>query len=474
MNKTVYKLVVCVLAAATVASPAAAQAAPEEPTDIESVQAVAADTQQAIAPAAGEAAEDALSAESTEGPTQVEVLADDEEDLPVAGDDEPTGPGDDSDEDVAGPDYTGWVDEDGVPCTVADAAGWVDEGVAARSKFFYDSATNAWYWTEADGSVSRNHDAFVPLDNSVAGTAWETATDEWRSANGKWVRLGADGAMVKGVSTIGDDQWYFDEVTGAMQYGFRLVTDGGGARWVFYDYTTGKMARGEKVIDGNHGDESGWMYFDPETGGATYGWFELPDGDGATKWVYYDEVTGRMRYGSIMVDGKPYFLDPVTGARQGRDAMVSRLLATCASQNGITDGYRYQNAAIDAGSTFNYMGPCTAYVWWCFNEAGLKYQFMDGAATTYPHDVRDWYTARGAFREKGSYTPQPGDIWITDNPGGRPFAGASATHAGIVDHVSSDGVYIYCWEHVNGYVHLVTERYDHGTLVGYACPFYNS
>ena len=227
MNKTVYKLVVCALAAATVASPAAAQAAPEEPTDIESVQAVAADTQQAIAPAAGEAAEDALSAESTEGPTQVEVLADDEEDLPVAGDDEPTGPGDDSDEDVAGPDYTGWVDEDGVPCTVADAAGWVDEGVAARSKFFYDSATNAWYWTEADGSVSRNHDAFVPLDNSVAGTAWETATDEWRSANGKWVRLGADGAMVKGVSTIGDDQWYFDEVTGAMQYGFRLVTDGG-------------------------------------------------------------------------------------------------------------------------------------------------------------------------------------------------------------------------------------------------------
>ena len=427
--------------------------------------------------AAPGADDDQMAALPDETEPSVEVLADDDQagDLEVAeddADDEATD-GDPEQEAPDTSDYTGWVDAAGAPCTVDEAAGWLDEGVLARSKFFFDPHSDAWYWTEADGSVSRNHDAFVPLDNSVAGSAWENATDEWRSANGKWVRLGVDGAMVKGESTIGEDTWYFDETTGAMQYGFRLVTDDGNPRWVFYDYITGKMARGEAVIDGSHGDEAGWMYFDPQTGAVTYGWLEIPDGNGGTKWVYYDEGTGRMRYGSIMVEGTPYFLDPVTGARLGRDEQVRRLLEVCRSQNGITDGHRYQNAAIDAGSTFNYMGPCTAYVWWCFREAGLTYQFMDGAATTYPHDVRDWYTARGAFKAKGTYTPQPGDIWIVDNPGGRPFAGASATHAAIVDHVSADGVYIYCWEHVNGYVHLVAERYDHGTLVGYACPTYN-
>ena len=153
-----------------------------------------------------------------------------------------------------------------------------------------------------------------------------------------------------------------------------------------------------------------------------------------------------------------------------RDVAIARLLSVAASQAGTTDGDRYQNATVEAGSTFNTMGPCTAYVWWCFNEAGLRDCLMDGAATTYPHELRDWYEERGGFTPAGSYVPRPGDIWLTDNPTGRPFPDASATHSGIVDHVSEDGRTIYVWEHVNGYVHLVVEQADHETLVGYARP----
>ncbi|MBM6757045.1 CHAP domain-containing protein [Collinsella tanakaei] len=344
--------------------------------------------------------------------------------------------------------YTGWVDAGGDPCGAASAAGWVDAGVRARSKFLYDPGTGEWYWAEADGSIARDHDALVPTDNSVAGSAWEQASAEWRSANGKWVHLGP---------------------TGAVQRGFLLLPDGDGLKWVFCDYVTGEMAHGERYIDDSHGDEPGWMYFDPVTGAADYGWAWIPS---SGKWVYYDEVSGRMRYGSLMVGGRPYYLDPDTGERLPRERVVARLLAAASSQDGVTDGDRYQNAAIQAGSSFNSFGPCTAFVYWCFQEAGLHYQFMDGGATTWPHELCDWYTARGRMLPRAS-RPQPGDLWIDNYPATRPFPSASATHSGIVDHVSANGRTVYVWEHVNGYVHLCAERYDLWYLTGYAQPYYN-
>ena len=211
--------------------------------------------------------------------------------------------------------YTGWVDASGNPCEPAQAAHWQDNGITAQSKFFYDPTTNAWYWTEADGSIAKNHDAFVPVSNNVAGYSWEHASAEWRAANGKWVRLGADGKLVKGES-YHDGKWYlFDEVTGAMQYGFRLLGDGnGGTKWVFYDYITGIMAHGECHIDGSRGDEAGWVFFDEYTGAVVYGWKEISDGKGGTKWVYYDTMTGRMVHGTRVIDGYSRTFDSITGA----------------------------------------------------------------------------------------------------------------------------------------------------------------
>ncbi|MBM6756926.1 C40 family peptidase [Collinsella tanakaei] len=215
---------------------------------------------------------------------------------------------------TAEPGYTGWVDGAGNPCDPAQAVGWEDNGYRATSKFFYDPTTNAWYWTEADGSIAKNHDAFVPVSNNVAGYSWEHASAEWRAANGKWVRLGADGKLVKGES-YHDGKWYlFDDVTGAMQYGFKLLSDGGGAKWVFYDYITGIMAHGECHIDGSRGDVPGWIYCDDVSGAVTYGWKEIPAGNNETKWVYYNTTTGRMVYGDQVIDGYERHFDLLTGA----------------------------------------------------------------------------------------------------------------------------------------------------------------
>lgn len=371
---------------------------------------------------------------------------------------------------------TGWFDAEGEACDAADAVGWADEGVVATSRFLFDPDTSAWYWVEADGTLARGKDVFVPLDNEVDRERWAVDAD-YRVANGKWVRLADDGKMVKGEDYL-DGKWYlFDEVTGAMQYGFQLLPDGSGSKWVFYDYITGIMAHGERYVGDERGDEPGWMYFDPYTGAVRYGWVYLEDAD---KWVYYDPISGRMWYGSVMIDGRPYYLDGVTGKRLSSEEMVSRLIAVAASQDGITSrNSKYVDALRWAGGVTDPMGPCMTYVWWCFQEAGFHYQLVDGEFDSgYPHDTEAWYSSRGRIYDD----PQPGDIWLVNQPshGWQYIGPVSATHAGIVASVERDAdghvSYVYVWEHVDGWVHLVRETPDNivgGWLVGYARPNFN-
>ncbi|MBM6906078.1 hypothetical protein H6A29_07565 [Collinsella tanakaei] len=181
---------------------------------------------------------------------------------------------------------------------------WYDDGVMARDKQVFDPGTDAWYWFDADGTMARDKDVYIPVSN------------EDRS-RGKWVRYDAEGHMVKGEDFRYGGWYYFDPVTGEMLKGFTYVPSNGG-KWVFYDYTTGQMAHGERYIDGSHGDEPGWMYFDDVTGAVLYGWqFMTTDPDGglaATRWVYYHASTGRMVKGWHTIDGVARYFDETTGA----------------------------------------------------------------------------------------------------------------------------------------------------------------
>ena len=164
----------------------------------------------------------------------------------------------------------GWVERDG-------ELYWYDDGVMAASKEAYDPESNAWYWFDADGTMARDKDVYLPLSN-------------------KWVRYDAEGHMVTGEDCRYGGWYFFDEVTGEMAKGVRLVEGGDGWKWVYYDYVTGQMAHSEALI--NYDEEhTGWYLFDEISGAMQYGW-QIP---GGVKTVYYDAVTGKMEHGEAFV-----------------------------------------------------------------------------------------------------------------------------------------------------------------------------
>ena len=189
----------------------------------------------------------------------------------------------------------GWVVENGV-------RHWYENGRMARSHAFYDRASDAWYWADADGTIARDKDVFIPRDE----------TD--RSKGGKWVRFDRDSRMVKGeqYSTKKNHVgWYwFDPTSGEMAHGMRHVPSNGG-KWVYYDATTGIMAHGERYVDYDKA-HTGWYLFDRNTGAMAHGDVYVRSNGG--KWVRYDHTTGIMVHGLQYRDGSWYWFDRNTGA----------------------------------------------------------------------------------------------------------------------------------------------------------------
>jgi len=233
--------------------------------------------------------------------------------------------------------YTGWYEEYGAKYWYENG---VRQGTTGRGKEIYDPASDAWYWLDANenGRMAVSKDVYQ------------------ESNGGKWVRYDANGHMVKG-ETYSNGAWYrFDEITGAMIKGWYTAPAADGSlSTYYYDLTTGKMTKGEAVIDGVHcvfdvntgiGLDGRWY----ETGGGRY-WYEGGRRQGTTgrgkeiydpasnawywldanaqgrmavskdvyqesnggKWVRYDK-DGHMVKGHNYYNGSWYCFDQVTGA----------------------------------------------------------------------------------------------------------------------------------------------------------------
>ena len=182
----------------------------------------------------------------------------------------------------------GWVERDG-------ELYWYDDGVMATSKEAYDPGSNAWYWFDADGTMARDKDVYLPASN-------------------KWARYDSEGHMVKGEDCRYGGWYFFDEVTGEMAKGVRLIEGGDGWKWVYYDVITGQMAHNEALITYDE-EHTGWYLFDEISGAMQYGW-RIP---GGLKTVYYDAVTGKMEHGEAFVPQTTFapagwrYFDDVTG-----------------------------------------------------------------------------------------------------------------------------------------------------------------
>ena len=181
------------------------------------------------------------------------------------------------------PDLDGWVTVDGQTY-------WYDQGIRAEGKAIYDTSVQAWRWIDPDGTIARSKDAYVP------------------SNGGKWIRLDANGIMVKGEDCRNGGWYYFDPVTGAMTKGVVYLN---GGKWVYYDVVTGKMAHGEAFLNYDP-DHTGWYLFDQYTGAMYHGDTFVRSSGG--KWVRYDRTTGKMVKGLQYQDGAWYYFDRTAGA----------------------------------------------------------------------------------------------------------------------------------------------------------------
>ena len=146
--------------------------------------------------------------------------------------------------------------------TYDDPKGVVGDGTV-RGREIYDPASDGWYWLDAcyDGAKACNKEVWMPyiyqneaswddaeieMNANNSGSMKQQVINFIKNREGKWVRYDANGKMVKGWYTVeGADEELYPEQIGNTYY---------------YDYQTGLMAKGKQVIDGQE------YFFDEVTG----------------------------------------------------------------------------------------------------------------------------------------------------------------------------------------------------------------
>lgn len=215
---------------------------------------------------------------------------------------------------------------------------WFDSGVGARDKQVYDPTSNAWYWFDADGTMAKGKDVFVPKSND-------------NRREGKWVRYDKNGGMVKGWDRTDRGIYYFDPIEGTMQKGEVRIDDkicyfdqntgiglngwnreGGKDYWyeqsIRQGYSSNAAYRGKEIYDPG---SDAWYWLDNIQGGAKATGKDVYQDSSGGKWVrydsngamakgwnnnnFFDRVTGAMYKGWHNVDGVDIYFNEVTGKR---------------------------------------------------------------------------------------------------------------------------------------------------------------
>lgn len=230
----------------------------------------------------------------------------------------------------------------------------VKQGTEGRGKEIYDPGTDAWYWLDAvdGGRMAKNKDVYLE--------SWGGQYADREDGTGKWVRYDGNGHMVKGWDSK-NETYYFDPVTGAMakgvteidgkqcafteiegygitgwiqidggdyyyEDGVRLGTEYGGQEiydketdsWYYLDAAQdGKKAVNKDVYQRSEAGpwaedkKSGcgkWVRYD-KNGRMVKGW----DTDYSRGKYYFDPIYGTMAKGKVLIDGKTFWFDNVTG-----------------------------------------------------------------------------------------------------------------------------------------------------------------
>lgn len=144
----------------------------------------------------------------------------------------------------------------------------------------------------------------------------------------------------------------------------------------------------------------------------------------------------------------------------GTNGTASKFLSVAAAEIGTTEKPIGSNKQ-KYGEWFGMNGVawCAIFVSWCANHAGVSSVVPDSFSSV--SQFQSWYSNKGLYRKKGSYTPKAGDIMIQKSSG--------ASHIGIVESVNSSG-FVAIEGNSSNRVQRVTYSFNNSKISGYGCP----
>ena len=198
--------------------------------------------------------------------------------------------------------------------------------------------------------------------------------------------------------------FYFDSSSYSLAHGWRYL--GAQGKWVYYDDGGGWMLYGQQRLHANSSDQDRhWYYFDEETGAVQYGfkWIRPQH-----KVVYYDLIYGWMLYGWHSINNYAYCFDATDGHLAAVDAGDSRIsrYTNWMIDIALDDSHGYDQA-YRWGERGDY--DCSSLV-----ISALKASGLNTGSATYTGNMRSQLTARG-FKWMTDFSElRPGDILLNE------------------------------------------------------------
>ena len=298
-------------------------------------------------------------------------------------------------------------------------------------------------------SINNNGEKILINPDGSVASGWI------KSSNSTFYAVPSSGKMAVGEIEI-EGKWYLFNANGVMQTGFYYLGDSAHGKWVYYN-SDGSMSHGEACITGS------WYYFDDVTGAVTYGWKYIASG---SKLVWYGPVNGdgKMRYGWQFIDGSKRFFNTESGALEPYRSF-ELVKQSGLSQLGCTNGSIYEDQLLRSGGNLCWGSRgnwCATFVWWCFNSSGCSSLLTGGRPISDPQGIAQWYQNRGRYSSSLNGV-KPGDIVFfqyTNN-----FTGQYISHATLCIGGSVNTVTVL---EGNPYVGINTYSRSNPHLRGYA------
>lgn len=143
------------------------------------------------------------------------------------------------------------------------------------------------------------------------------------------------------------------------------------------------------------------------------------------------------------------------------ESLRDRFIKTAAAEIGTTEKPIGSNKT-KYGEWFGMNGVawCAIFLSWCSSHAGVSKDIVPSGFSSVSQFLQ-WFSGKGRYYKKGSYTPKIGDIMIQKSGG--------VSHIGIVESVNSSG-FVAIEGNASNAVKRITYSFNNSKISGYGSP----